>query len=159
MNKLKKLAESYDWVDEIANKTIIELKKTADILEEVHSSFFNKFNISHTKFNVLVILYKNSEEGMTLSDIGEQMLVTKANITGLIDRLEKQGFVKRIRDSVDRRKITAVITEKGKQFTEEIIIKYKEWSRDIMTILNDHEKNQILHILRKLQQGLIDIAQ
>lgn len=155
MSKLKKLVESYEWVDEIANKVIIELKKTADILEEVHSSFFNHFDISHTKFNVLVILYKNAEKGMMLSDIGEQMLVTKANITGLVDRLEKQGLVKRIRDDIDRRKIMAVITEKGKQFTEEVIEEYKKWSKNIMTILDDNEKKHLIHILNKLEKGLI----
>ncbi len=155
MSKLQKLIDSYEWVDEIANKVIIELKKTADILEEMHSSFFSKFQISHTKFNVLVILYKNDDKGMMLSEIGEQMLVTKANITGLIDRLEKQGFVERIRDDIDRRKVMAVITEEGKKFTEEIIEEYKEWSKSIMTILNDDEKNNLVSTLVKLQTDLI----
>lgn len=155
MSKVKKLYESYDWVGEIANKTIIELQKTAEILTELHNDFFSRFDISSTKFNLLVILYTGYDEGMMLSEIGEQMLVTKANITGLVDRLEKQGYVKRKRDLFDRRKVIAMITDKGKSFTEKVIEEYKVWSKSIMTILEDDEKSQLIGLLKKIQGGLI----
>lgn len=156
VSKAKKLFESYDWVGEIANKTIVEVKKTAEILESIHNRFFNRFKISSTKFNLLVILYNSSEEGRTLSEIGEEMLVTKANITGLVDRLEKQGYVKRKKHHQDRRKIMAVITDRGRKFTEKIIEEYVIWSKDIMTILDDDEKNQLIGLLKKVQIGLVN---
>ncbi len=156
MSKAKKLYESYEWVGEIANKTIIELQKTADILEEVHNEFFNRFNISSSKFNLLVILYTGPKEGMMLSEIGDEMLVTRANVTGLIDRLEKQGYVERKKDSEDRRKVIAVIADKGRDFIENIIEEYKKWSKDIMTILDDNEKNSLISSLKKIQKGIID---
>ncbi|MTI66958.1 MAG: MarR family transcriptional regulator [Firmicutes bacterium] len=156
MKKAKKLFESYRWVGEISNKTIIELKKTSDILEEVHNIFFNRFQISSTKFNVLVLLYTSEKEGLMLSELGKEMLVTKANITGLVDRLQKQGLVERKRHHLDRRKIMAVITEKGKKFTKRIMDDYKEWSKYVMTILDDNEKKQLVNLLQKLQTGLIE---
>ncbi|SKC56783.1 MarR family winged helix-turn-helix transcriptional regulator [Maledivibacter halophilus] len=155
MSKAKKLYKSYNWIGEIANKTIIELQKTAGILEEIHNTFFNQFDISSTKFNLLVILYNSSQDGITLSEIGEEMLVTKANITGLVDRLEKQGYVSRKRHSQDRRKVIAAITKQGRKFTEKVIREYKIWSKDVMTILNDEEKKQLLNLFNKLQRGLV----
>lgn len=156
MSKARRLYESYDWVGEIANKTIIELQKTAEILEEIHNDFFSGFGISSTKFNLLVILYNSPKEGIMLSEIGEQMLVTKANITGLVDRLEKQGYVKRKRDPKDRRKVIAGITNRGRDFIENTIEEYKKWSKDIMTILSDDEKNNLINCLKKIQNGIID---
>lgn len=157
MDKTKKLLESYDWVGEISNKTIIELQKASEILEEIHNSFFNRYGISNTKFNLLVILYNSKDrDGMILSEIGEQMLVTKANITGLVDRLEKQGYVRRCKHENDRRKIMASITDKGKEFMENVIEDYKQWSKDIMTILDDDEKAQMINLLKKIQKGLIE---
>jgi MarR family 2-MHQ and catechol resistance regulon transcriptional repressor len=156
VNKVKRLFESYNWVGDIANKTIIELQKTAEILEEIHNKFFNEFDISSTKFNLLVILYNASEAGMTLSEIGKEMLVTKANITGLVDRLEKQGYVVRKKHHGDRRKIIAVITHSGERFTEKVIKEYKVWSKEVMTILDDEEKSQLLYLFKKLQAGLIN---
>jgi len=155
MTKAKKLFESYEWVGEVSNRTIIELKKTSDILEEIHNKFFNRYGISSTKFNLLVILYTGPEEGMILSEIGESMLVTKANITGLVDRLEKQGYVERIRDSKDRRKIMATITLDGRKFTEKIMNRYKGWSKSVMRVLKDDEKSQLIELLKKMQTGLI----
>lgn len=94
---------------------------------------------------------------MMLSEISDHMLVTKGNITGLIDRLEKQGYVRRIRDEVDRRKIMAVITEQGKAFTEKVIEEYSEWSKNMMTILNDNEKSQLIKLFGKIQLGLLEM--
>ncbi|MDI3535340.1 MAG: MarR family transcriptional regulator, and catechol-resistance regulon repressor [Thermosediminibacterales bacterium] len=157
MGKLKSFIESYEWVEEISNKAVVELKKTSDMLEEIHREFFARFNISHAKFNLLVILYKGPKEGMILSEIGEQMLVTRANITGLIDRLEKQGMVSRVRDDLDRRKVMAVITEKGREFTDRIINKYRLWTGEIMSVLENEEKKQLIQTLKKLQYGLINL--
>jgi MarR family 2-MHQ and catechol resistance regulon transcriptional repressor len=157
LERLKRMAESYAWVEGIASRTIIEFKKTHEMLEEVFENYFQEYDISDSKFNLLVILYNSSEKGLMLSEIGDRMLVTKANITGLIDRLEKQGLVKRIRDDTDRRKIQAVITKKGISFTEEVMRKYKEWSGDIMNILNDDEKSRLINIMSKLQKGLVQM--
>ena len=155
MSRLKKLSESYQWVDSISNKTIIEFLKTNDMLQEIHTHFFKKYNISNTRFNVLVILYKGPKEGMFLSEIGEQMLVSNANITGLIDRLEKQKLVKRIRGKKDRRKIIARITDLGIQTIEEVIEHYRQWSNQIMNILEDDEKAELISLLTKLKKGII----
>ncbi|MBB6217112.1 MarR family 2-MHQ and catechol resistance regulon transcriptional repressor [Anaerosolibacter carboniphilus] len=155
MAKLKGLLEGYSWVDEITNKVIIELKKTSDILEELHSQFFSRYGISNTKFNVLAILYNGPMEGMILSEISELMLVTKGNMTGLIDRLEKQGFVERIRDDDDRRKISAVITEEGRVFTQMVIEDYKRWTKEILVDIKMEEKNELILTLKKIQNGIV----
>ena len=84
------------------------------------------------------------------------MVVTKANITGLIDRLEKQGFVERLRYDSDRRKIIAAITEKGKLFTEQVMEDYKNWTKEILDFLETNEKNSLVHILKTMRQGLMN---
>lgn len=155
MEKLKKISASYLWVHEIENKSIIELKKTTELLEELHSRFFAKFGISNTKFNVLAILYTGDNAGMILSEIGERMLVTKGNITGLIDRLEKQGYVYRIRDKEDRRKVLAAITERGKVYIEEVIEAYKTWSKEILHGVDVEEINRMVEILEKMRANII----
>ena len=154
--KIKGLLEGYSWVNEISNKAIVELKRTSDILEEAHNNFFDKYDISNTKFNALVIIYNGPNEGMILSEIGEQMLVTKGNITGLIDRLEKQVFVTRVRDDVDRRKILVTMTEQGKIFIEKVIEDYKEWTNKILLNIQVDEKNEFIRILKKIQDEIVD---
>ncbi len=60
---------------------------------------------------VLAVLYRDGPLPMNM--IGEHLRVTKGNITFLVDKLEKDGFIKRERSSNDRRKINIEITKKG----------------------------------------------
>lgn len=158
MERLEKLSESYDWIEQIAGRTVIEFLKTKDMLEEVHDRFFEQYDLSNTKFNILVILYKgHKEEPMYMSQIGERMLLSNANITGLTDRLEKQAFVRRVRSSEDRRKIVIEITKKGVQCVEQVIDDYIVWSERLMAPLEISEKKKFVEILNKLQLGIMEM--
>ena len=144
MERLEKLSENYKWIERIASRTNIELLKTKDMLEEVHDRFFQSYDLSNTKFNVLVILYKGCTEEMYMSKIGERMLLSNANITGLIDRLEEQSLVKRVRSKEDRRKIVIKITEKGINSVEKVMEDYIKWSKKLMEVLTVEENNQLI---------------
>ncbi|MCT4592738.1 MAG: MarR family transcriptional regulator [Anaeromicrobium sp.] len=150
MEKLQKLSEHYKWAQFQSTKVALEIKKTTEMIEYVHSNFFEKYGTTNTKFNVLVILSRGPKEGMMLSEIGEKMVVTKANMTGLIDRLEKDGLVERIRDSKDRRKIRAVLTTKGKDFVEKLVEVYSIW---IKTFMDGYQKEteQIFSLMKLIQ--------
>lgn len=155
MERLEKLSESYEWIQKIAGKTTIEFLKTKDMLEEVHDRFFKEYDLSNTKFNVLVIIYKGRKEEIYMSNIGERMLLSNANITGLVDRLEEQSFVKRVRSIKDRRKIAVKITEEGVQCVEKVIEDYKIWSKRLSETLTIQGNNQLVELLKSLQQGIM----
>lgn len=158
MERLEKLSESYAWIEKIAGRTVIEFLKAKDMLEESHDRFFKQYELSNPKFNVLVILYKKyQKEPMYMSQVGERMLLSNANITGLVDRLEKQGYAKRVRSSKDRRKIGVEITKEGIKCVEIVIEDYIVWSERLMKILNADEKKQLVESLKKLQLGIIEI--
>ncbi|WP_353095804.1 MarR family transcriptional regulator [Tissierella praeacuta] len=159
MERLEKLSENYKWIEKIASKIAIELLKTKDMLEEVHDRFFQVYDLSNTKFNVLVIIYKGckEKEEMYMSKIGERMLLSNANITGLIDRLEEQSLVKRVRSVEDRRKIVIKITKEGIVCVETITKDYIIWSKRLMEILSTEENDQLICLLKTFQQGIIEM--
>lgn len=159
MGRLEKLYEHYEWIQKIADSVSIEILKTKDMLAEVHDGFFEVHDLSVTKFNVLVILYKGREEDeeLYMSMISDRMLLSNANITGLVDRMEEQGLVERVRSSKDRRKIVVKITEKGENTVEDLIEDYREWSKKLKGILSLRETEELLHNLNKLQQGIIKL--
>lgn len=157
MERLKKLSESYKWVEKIANKSIIEILKTYDIFQEIHSRFFNQYDISNARFNILVIVYKAPKEGIFLTEISEKVLLSNSNITRLADSLEKQGYIKRYRNTSDRRKIAVRITPEGKSLIEEIIEEYIIWCKKITSSLDYDEKIQLVNLLHKLHHGIIQL--
>ena len=75
------------------------------------SNELNDGNVSYAQFFLLGYLAK--EEYLTMTDIARKMGHSTAAATGLVDRLEKLGYVQRLHASDDRRKVMVQITKKG----------------------------------------------
>ncbi|MES2705896.1 MAG: MarR family transcriptional regulator [Verrucomicrobiota bacterium] len=71
----------------------------------------NKGNVSYAQFFLLG--YLANENFLTMTDISKKMDHSTAAATGLVDRLEKLGYVQRTHASEDRRKVMVQITRKG----------------------------------------------
>jgi DNA-binding MarR family transcriptional regulator len=82
-------------------------------------------------------------------------MVTGGNITGVMDRLEKSGFVYRDRDKEDRRIIRAKLTPKGILLHKDILpIFQKKW-KEIVGILDLEEQHHLSRLLKKFSHGLL----
>lgn len=55
------------------------------------------------------------DETTTLGDVARRLMVTPAVVTGLIDRLEKRGYVRRVGSSGDRRRVNLALTPEGRE--------------------------------------------
>ncbi len=75
------------------------------------SKELNKGQISYAQFFLLG--YLSSEDYLTMTDISKKMGHSTAAATGLVDRLEKLGYVQRLHAADDRRKVMVQITRKG----------------------------------------------
>ncbi|VVB78522.1 Transcriptional regulator SlyA [uncultured archaeon] len=75
---------------------------------------------NHSSSHVLHMLYKNGI--MTMTDIGEDLCISKPNLTVIIEQLVEKNLVKRIYEESDRRVIKIQITDKGK----DLLIKTKK---------------------------------
>lgn len=70
------------------------------------------YGLTAPQFGFLAILFE--EDGQPLSNIGKCVYCDKPTITGIANRLEKKGLIKKVRDDKDRRVVKAVLTKKGK---------------------------------------------
>jgi DNA-binding MarR family transcriptional regulator len=82
------------------------------------SKELNRGNVSYAQFFLLG--YLASEEFLTMTDISKKMGHSTAAATGLVDRLEKLGYVQRLHGSDDRRKVMVQITKKGHELVEQL---------------------------------------
>ena len=85
------------------------------IFKAIHNYSFeisDKFGITGPQLWALKTIAKN--ESLSLGDLSKRMYLRPSTITGLIDRLEKRGYVVRDRDRRDRRVVKIVLTPKGK---------------------------------------------
>lgn len=71
-----------------------------------------EYGLTAPQFGFLAILFE--EDGQPLSNIGRCIYCDKPTITGIANRLEKKGLIKKVSDIKDRRVVKAVLTTRGK---------------------------------------------
>jgi DNA-binding MarR family transcriptional regulator len=96
-----------------------------------------------------------AEKGTTqMKGISAKLSVTPANITGIIDRLESKGLLKRAAHLGDRRATIIELTPKGAALQKRVSSKYKEFMRNSLKVLTRDEQKMLRDILMKLQKGM-----
>lgn len=133
------------------HEAILNIYFTAALIRKKADRFFRQFGISDVQFNVLNLLkYQAGEDGgLSQADLSRMLLVNRANITSLIDRMERDELVLRENDPEDRRTNIIRLTKKGRTLLEKIEEPYleeirkimKPLSRKEMKILNGHMEN------------------
>jgi len=97
------------------HEALLGVLVTAEILKKESNRLFAPLGITGAQFNVLILLYAQTEDGtMSQSDLGRLLTVHRSNVTGLVDRLESQGLVRRLDDERDRRVYRIALTEEGR---------------------------------------------
>ena len=149
------IQENGDTLDRyLSTRASVELTSTWDALEDVFSMHFARYGLSWPKFNALVQLYMAGDQGMTQSELSKKMLVSRANITGLIERLEKEDLVVRRNDPSDKRVFRVCLTNKACALIQSFLPVHTTFMQKVMSILDIHEKEVLISLLRKLNKGL-----
>lgn len=97
----------------VEQEAFLNVIKTADFLQQVAAQVLRGHQMSEAQYNVLRILRGAGDEGLKCSEIGERMVTRDPDITRLLDRIEKQGWIERNRSTTDRRVVTTRITRTG----------------------------------------------
>lgn len=95
----------------------------------------NRGNVSYAQFFLLG--YLASEQQLTMTDISRKMGHSTAAATGLVDRLEKLGYVQRLHAADDRRKVMVQITGKGQQLVQQLRDNLASNVADVMAASNN----------------------
>lgn len=140
-------------LDKFNNNTILKLIRISEALMKAGDRFFSKYGVTTAQYDVLVIL-KYSEKRVTQSDLGDHRVVSRSNITGIIDRLEKLGLVKREGSADDRRVKYIAITQKGKDLIKRVEDKYFDILKQILWFLDEKDKNELAEITGSIEKGL-----
>lgn len=112
-----------------------------------------ELNLTGAQLNTLLVLRDAGNDGLSLGEIGRRLVVTRANVTGLIDRLEREGLVRR-EGTADRRVTLARITEKGVGLLEAALPHHRQLLAELLDCLTPDEKEQLIALLTRLRRGL-----
>jgi len=151
---LQEKAKRYPDLDAGAvDATLVLMRVASDVLEGL-GHHFARHNTSQGRFLVLVLLDRVCQQGVILpSEIAEKLSVSRATITGLLDGLEKDGYIERQAHPDDRRALSIHLTECGKAFLEKVLPEHYRRVAGLMAHLSDDERRQLVALLTKVAQG------
>ena len=104
------------------------------------------------RFDLLANLER--QDGQTLAALSRRMLVTAGNLTGLVDRAERDGVVERRADPRDRRLSRVYLTDKGRELITELLPKHAEHVGALLEGRDANDKRELRRLLGKLGDGL-----
>ena len=122
--------------------------KAHDKLKKVHAKHLGTEKLTTPQFGVLDVLMKKGS--IPLKRISDELMVTGANITCVMDNLEKEDLVRRVHSKSDRRVINAELTNKGKLKLDKIYPDHVKSLTEFSKKLTEAEMKQLAGLLTKL---------
>lgn len=119
-------------------------KKGREILQD--------FNITPPQFDALQFLV--DEGGLTIGELSGKLYLAPSTITDLVDRMEKNGLVKRIRDDRDRRSVKINVEEKGFKLINEVIVRRCTYLEEVTGEMTQEDKIRLTHYLEVMGDKL-----
>jgi DNA-binding MarR family transcriptional regulator len=105
------------------------------------------------RFDLLANLER--EDGQTLAALSRRMLVTAGNLTGLVDRAERDGVVERRPDPNDRRLSRVFLTSRGRDLVQGVIPVHGQHVSELLSSLDATERRELRRLLGKLRDSLV----
>lgn len=136
-----------------ADEAYVSLQRTADLMLRKFSQFIKPWGISPTQYNVLRILRGAGPEGLCCGDISERMITSDPDITRLLDRVEKLGWIERSRSTKDRRVVLAKISKKGLELLKEIDGPLAEFNQKGTSHLTEKSLRELIDLLAEVRNS------
>jgi MarR family 2-MHQ and catechol resistance regulon transcriptional repressor len=135
-------------MDDIKHEAVISIVRTAGLLSLRGAALFRQFDLTEAQFNVLFSL-KYKETAWTQSDLGKRLVVTRASVTSVLDKLESKGFVARNVVEGNRRIYHVELTPAGRSLIDEVEPLYRANIHDVM---EDVEGDMCANLIQALEK-------
>lgn len=132
------------------HEAVLNIVRTASVLTAIGDHLFREFDMTEAQFNVLFSLKYNPRH-VTQSDLGKRLVVTRASITSVLDKLETKKLVKRVAVPDNRRIYHVELTDKGRALVDEVEPLYREKIHEAMQGIEDKNCRQLIAVLERIR--------
>ena len=151
---LVEASKQFPDLDPSASEAFIHLLRAGDEVWGAMNTHFASHNITQGRFLVMMLLMEKADpacpRATTPAEIADLASVSRATVTGLLDTLERDGFVVRRPDPKDRRQMSVELTAKGQGFMHEFLPGHFRLIRGLMQNLSENERKTLVRLLYKI---------
>jgi DNA-binding MarR family transcriptional regulator len=133
------------WLRMLSCTTLIET--------EIRTRLRTEFGITLPRFDLMAQLDRHPE-GLRMGELSRRMMVTSANVTGIVNLLEQEGLVARDAVPGDGRAYSVRLTPAGRRSFKRMAARHEGWIIELMSGLQENERATMMTTLSTLKRGL-----
>lgn len=120
--------------------------------EKLANQHFTELGLTSSQFDIIATL--GNTEGMSCKELGEKTFITKGTMTGVLDRLEKKGFLTRCPVEGDRRLYLIKLTIEGQKLFEKVFPLHLDYMNKYFVHLGQETVEELGLVCAKVNQAL-----
>ena len=128
--------------------TYIKLIRATDTIKSKVIKSLSKFRLTENQFNCFDAVFFLVP--LTQKDLVEKLIRSGVNITIVVDNVEKNRLVKRIRDENDRRKFLVHLTQKGEKLYKKVFPYQLKFLVEELKSITEKDKKELQRICKKI---------
>lgn len=132
------------------NKAAILIKLASLEFEKIANPILAEYELTASQYRILNFLYSRQNAASRVVDIEKQFSITHPTALGLLDKLEKNGFITKIGNPDDARSKLVSLTEKAKVMQTAVESVGEKVDNILTENLSEQEKIQLISLLKKL---------
>lgn len=130
-----------------------EVLTLASAIDRACAARLAPHRLSEGKF-VLLSLLRDLPEGLAPHELAERAGVTRATVTGLLDGLERDGFLARHGDKADRRKVSVRLTAMGQAKAADLVTEHSQWIAGLFAGVDQPARKALGSLLRQVWRNV-----
>lgn len=131
----------------LKQEVLVNLSRTAAVLEYQFELSLKPYGITPTQFNVLRILRGAGKSGLFQHQIRERLVARVPDVPRLLKRMEQSGLIHQCRDENDRRAVLATITKPGLELLSRLDRQLERMDREVFNELNEAQLRKLNELL------------
>ena len=126
-----------------------QLGRTTRKITRYYRNKISAFGLTHGQFFMIVAMFE--EESLLPSQLAEKTALDRPTTTGLLDRLERDGWIERRPDSKDRRALRIHLSPKAEKNRNSILSIFEEINSQFVNRYSNQEWQQLQSLLQRLE--------
>jgi DNA-binding MarR family transcriptional regulator len=154
MSRLQREVKKKRPFQSLEQEAALNLAQTNDRVQIRFERLFRDYELTPSQYNILRIL-RGEGKPLPILEIAERTITVVPGITGLIDRLERGGFVARRRCTEDRRVIFVEITAKGRDVLGRLDKPLLDLHEQLMGHLSEKDLRELIRLLETVREPMV----
>ena len=133
------------WLRLLTCSTMIE--------REVRARLRREFDATLPRFDMMAAL-ERAPDGLSMGELSRRLMVSNGNVTGVADRLAREGLVRRWSPPADRRSSRLALTARGGKEFGAMAKAHQGWIEEMLTGLNAAERDSLMALLARVKLSI-----